>query len=104
MNPLKIAIQYALNLYSELTFSGEWLMKLSPLAHSVMMVAAVHGTQPGEYLPEQAFDLFLTQEGAGDALLELYIERLLEEVPHEVDILTQKGFDYISQFNVVLDA
>ncbi len=79
-------------------------MKLSPLAHSVMMVAAVHGSQPGEYLPEQAFDLFLTQEGAGDALLELYIEGLLAEVPHEVDILTQKGFDYISQINVVLDA
>ncbi|HCA7140250.1 TPA: hypothetical protein MX248_002077 [Klebsiella michiganensis] len=79
-------------------------MSLSPLAHSVLMVAAMHGTQPGQFLPEQAFDLFLTQEGAGDALLELYIEKYLQEVPHEVDILTQRGFDYINRFHVVLEA
>ncbi|USB67182.1 hypothetical protein [Klebsiella pneumoniae] len=72
-------------------------MFLSPLAHSVMMVAAEHTVQPGQCLPEQAFDLFLTQDGAGDALLELYTEGLLQEVPQEVDILTQKGFEYICQ-------
>ncbi|HAV1239858.1 TPA: hypothetical protein JGU28_004664 [Salmonella enterica] len=64
-----------------------------------MMVAAAHHIQPGQYLPEQAFDLFLTQDGAGDALLELYFEGLLKEVPHEVDILIQKGFDYICQYS-----
>ncbi|MFP1824523.1 hypothetical protein [Lonsdalea quercina] len=70
-------------------------MDLSPLAHYVLLPAAEHHTQPGQSLPEQAFDVFLTQTGAGDALMELYSEGLLEDVPQEVDILAQKGFDYI---------
>ncbi|WP_142523998.1 hypothetical protein [Raoultella ornithinolytica] len=73
-------------------------MFLSSLAHSVLMIAAAHDIQPGQKLPAQAFDLFLTQDGAGDALLELYFAELLEEVPQEVDILSQKGFDYICQY------
>lgn len=68
---------------------------LSELAQKIMAVAAEHNIQPGQVLPEQAFDLFLTQDGAGDALLELYCEGLLQEVPHEMDILTQKGFEYL---------
>ncbi|EOF5101235.1 DUF3274 domain-containing protein [Salmonella enterica] len=70
-------------------------LRLGPLAHSVMMIAAEHRVQPEQALPAQAFDLFLTQEGAGDALLELYIEGLLEDAgSYETDRLTQKGFEY----------
>jgi hypothetical protein len=72
-------------------------MYLSPLAHNIMMVAGKHGIHPGQTLPEKAFDLFLTEKNAGDALAELYIEELLQEVPHEVDILTHKGFKYIQE-------
>lgn len=79
-------------------------MCLSALAHRVMLIAAEHNVQAGRVLPEQAFDLFLTEEGAGDALMELYLEGLLEEVPHEVDILTQKGFEYIQRYGAVLEA
>ncbi len=69
-----------------------------PLAHSVLMIAAAHDIRPGQQLPAQAFDLFLTQDGAGDALLELYFAELLDEVPQKVDILSQKGFDYICKY------
>ncbi|EDR3010215.1 hypothetical protein ACSC89_003159 [Salmonella enterica subsp. enterica] len=73
-------------------------MNLSPLAHSVMVVAAEHRIQPGQELPERAFDLFLTHDGAGDALLELYSEGLLDDAgSYDVDRLTQKGFEYICQ-------
>lgn len=73
-------------------------MNLSPLSHRIMMVAAEHNVQPGQALPEAAFDLLLDEHAGdiGDALLELYTEGLLEEVPHEVDILTVKGFDVLS--------
>lgn len=81
-------------------------LSLSSLAHDVMMVAAGHRTRPGQALPEQAFDLFLTQDGAGDALLELYIEGLLDDAgPYDVDRLTLKGFEYICQYHkAVLEA
>lgn len=79
-------------------------MYLSSLAHRVMLIAAEYNVQAGQVLPERAFDLFLTEEGAGDALMELYLEGLLEEVPHEVDILTQKGFAYIQRYGTVLEA
>lgn len=74
-------------------------MSLSPLAHQIMLIAAEYNVQPGQPLPEAAFDLLLTQkaEHIGDALLELYTEDLLEEVPYEMDILTVKGFEYISR-------
>ncbi|MCX8967245.1 hypothetical protein EHW66_20410 [Erwinia psidii] len=77
---------------------------LSELAQKIMAVAGAHNIQAGQTLPEQAFDLFLAQEGAGDALLELYLEGLLEEVPHEVDILTQKGLEYLCQQKIILQA
>lgn len=81
-------------------------MKLSPLAHSVMIVAAEHRIRPGQELPERAFDLFLTQNGAGDALLELYSEGLLDDAgSYDVDRLTQKGFEYICLYHkAILEA
>ncbi|EAS1759724.1 hypothetical protein BH012_09865 [Salmonella enterica] len=70
---------------------------LGSLAYSVLAVAAEHQIQPGQALPTQAFDLFLTQKGAGDALLELYHEGLLDDAgSYDVDRLTQKGFAYIN--------
>ncbi|ECF1702286.1 hypothetical protein QB714_003799 [Salmonella enterica] len=75
-------------------------MCLNSLAHSVMMVAAEYRIRPGQALPAQAFDLFLAQNGAGDALLELYSEGLLDDAgPYEVDRLTQRGFEYICQYH-----
>lgn len=73
-------------------------MNLSPLAHRIMMMAAEHNVQPGQPLPEAAFDLMLNEEAAyiGEALMELYIGGLLEEVPHEVDLLTEAGAEYIA--------
>ncbi|KAB8156979.1 hypothetical protein [Raoultella ornithinolytica] len=79
-------------------------MYLSSLAHRVMLIAAEHNVQAEQVLPERAFDLFLTEEGAWDALMELYLDGLLEEVPHEVDILTKKGFEYIQRYCAVLEA
>lgn len=72
-------------------------MLLSPLAEKILAVAARHGTQAGEVLPERAFDLLLDENPntIGEALMELYLARLLEEVPHEVDRLTQAGANYI---------
>ncbi|EBL8291856.1 hypothetical protein DLP14_14485 [Salmonella enterica] len=70
------------------------MMNIGPLAHNLMISVAENNVQAGEVLPEKSFDLFLTQDDVGDALMELYSEGLLEEVPHEVDILTQKGFEY----------
>ncbi|HAV1239871.1 TPA: hypothetical protein JGU28_004678 [Salmonella enterica] len=72
-------------------------MLLSPLAEKILAVAARHGTRAGEVLPEQAFDLLLIENTntIGEALMELYLNDLLEEVPHEVDKLTQTGADYI---------
>ncbi|HAT6801803.1 TPA: hypothetical protein JAN03_07230 [Citrobacter freundii] len=72
-------------------------MYLSPLAHNIMVTAGEHNILPGQMLPEKAFDLFLTEENAGDALTELYTAELLQEIPHEVDILTHKGFEYIQK-------
>lgn len=71
-----------------------------PLAREIMRVAAEHRIQAGEPLPEKAFDLFLDEnpETIGEALMELYLLGLLEEVPHEVDRLTQKGVEYISLY------
>ncbi|EIZ8586966.1 hypothetical protein MQY53_004595 [Salmonella enterica subsp. enterica] len=81
-------------------------LRLSPLAHSVMMIAAEHRVQPGQALPARAFDLFLAQNGAGDALLELYSGELLDDAgSYDVDRLTQKGFEYICRYHkAVLDA
>ncbi|EBP4342154.1 hypothetical protein UK30_09895 [Salmonella enterica] len=81
-------------------------MNLSPLAHSVMAVVAEHRMRPGQALPERVFDLFLTQDGAGDALLELYCEGLLDDAgPYDLDRLTQRGFEYICQYHkAVLEA
>lgn len=78
-------------------------MNLSPLSHQVMMVAAEHNVQPGQALPEAVFDLLLDEYAGniGDALLELYTEGLLEEVPHEVDILTVKGTNYIQNNDAI---
>ncbi|ECD9611737.1 hypothetical protein FNZ18_20555 [Salmonella enterica subsp. salamae] len=72
-------------------------MRLSPLAYKLMAVAAKHNVQAGEVLPEKAFDLLLDEnpDTIGEALMELYLEGLLEEVPHEVDKLTQAGADFI---------
>ncbi|WP_336221641.1 hypothetical protein [Citrobacter amalonaticus] len=72
-------------------------MLLNPLAQEIMRVVGEHRVQAGEPLPEKAFDLFLDEypETIGEALMELYLLELLEEVPHEVDILTQKGGEYI---------
>lgn len=77
-------------------------MNISPLAQRIMMVAAEHNVHPGQALPEAAFDLFLNENAGhiGDALLELYMEGLLEEVPHEVDILTVEGLRYIQAQSV----
>lgn len=71
-------------------------MLYEPLAREIMRVAAEHNIQAGEVLPEKAFDLLLEEnpETIGEALMELYLCGLLEEVPHEVDLLTPKGFKY----------
>jgi hypothetical protein len=71
-------------------------MAIGKLAHRVMVMAAKHHIQAGQALPTAAFDLFLEEnpEEIGEALMELYMVELLEEVPHEVDRLTQKGFEY----------
>ncbi|EBZ5771697.1 hypothetical protein EC412_05345 [Salmonella enterica subsp. enterica serovar Redlands] len=72
-------------------------MLQNPLAYKILKVAADHGIQAGEALPEKAFDLLLDEnpETIGEALMELYLSDLLEEVPQEVDKLTQAGADYI---------
>jgi hypothetical protein len=72
-------------------------MLYEPLARDIMRVAAEHNIQAGEVLPEKAFDLLLEEnpETIGEALMELYLRGLLEEVPHEVDRLTQAGAEYI---------
>lgn len=72
------------------------MMNIGSLAHQIMMMAAEHQIQPWQPLPVAAFDLFLQEnpEQIGEALEELYLTGLLEEVPHEVDLLTLKGFEY----------
>lgn len=69
----------------------------NPLSHKILLVAAEHNVQAGEVLPEKAFDLLLDEnpETIGEALMELYLEGLLEEVPHEVDKLTHAGAAFI---------
>lgn len=72
-------------------------MLQEPLARKIMLVAAEHNVQAGDVLPEKAFDLLFDEspESIGEALMELYQQGLLEEVPHEVDRLTQAGADFI---------
>lgn len=72
-------------------------MKVGSLAHGIMMMASKHEVQAGQPLPAEVFDLFLDEhpEQIGEALMELYMEELLQEVPHDVDLLTQKGVEYI---------
>ncbi|EDT2963643.1 hypothetical protein EL09_15515 [Salmonella enterica subsp. enterica] len=72
-------------------------MLKNTLAYEILRVAAEHRVQAGETLPEQAFDLLLDEnpQTVGEALMELYLTGLLEEVPHEADRLTQAGAEYI---------
>ncbi|MCX8984244.1 hypothetical protein [Citrobacter portucalensis] len=69
-----------------------------PLAREIMRVAAEHNLRAGDVLPEKAFDLLLDEnpETIGEALMELYLTGLLEEIPHEVDRLTQAGSEFIA--------
>lgn len=74
---------------------------ISPLAHRIMLIALKFDVQIGHTLPNKPFELFLLhltqeeKEQVGEALLELYTGGLLQEVPHESDILTKIGFEYI---------
>ncbi|MGG5964590.1 hypothetical protein ACQSED_23695 [Salmonella enterica] len=73
-------------------------MLLSPLANNILAVAAEHGIQAGEALPEKAFDLLLDEkpDTIGEALMALYLNGLLDDAgPYEVDTLTQAGAAYI---------
>lgn len=70
----------------------------NPLANKILAVAAEHGVQVGEALPEKAFDLLLEEnpDTIGEALMALYLSGLLDDAgPYEVDTLTQAGAAYI---------
>ena len=72
------------------------MINIGPLAQRIMTIAAEHPLQPGQPLPAAVFDLFLEEspERIGEALDELYLASLLEEVPHDVDLLSTEGVEY----------
>ncbi|EKC7222288.1 hypothetical protein OP853_004833 [Salmonella enterica] len=71
-------------------------IRLSSLAHNIMMLANQGGFIPGDALPHDMLELLLESapEKVEAAFDEIYAHNLLEEIDCWI-ILTEEGFNYV---------
>ncbi|ECD9611736.1 hypothetical protein FNZ18_20550 [Salmonella enterica subsp. salamae] len=75
---------------------SELSIRLSPLAHKIVMLAKQHRVMPGQALPDDYVEALLDSapEQGEAAFDEIYARNLLEDEDGWL-VLTEEGFDYI---------
>lgn len=73
------------------------LVRLTSLAHTVIMLADNYHLLPGEPLPEDHVEAFLEAYPfeVEAVIAELYANDLLEDIYGKTNVLTEDGFSYV---------